>query len=186
MRVPLIVRWPGRIPAGVVSDAPVNNIGWIPTLLELIGAPVPEGLDGVSFAAGLLGGSFPSTPIFWHFPHYTNQGGRPTGAMRDGRWTLVEYYDEDRVELYDLDADIRQRTNVAAQQPERVARMRSALEAWRRTIGAQSNLPNPACDEALFRRLYVEVDASQFNPLTATEAEWAAMQTWRREMDSLW
>lgn len=69
MRVPLIVRWPGRVPAGRVVDAPVHDTGWIPTLLEMVGAPAPEGLDGKSFASALLGGAFPEEPIFWHFPH---------------------------------------------------------------------------------------------------------------------
>ncbi|MGQ9661426.1 MAG: sulfatase [Kiritimatiellia bacterium] len=185
MRVPLIVRWPGRIPAGRVTDAPVNNTGWIPTLLELIGAPEPEGLDGVSFAAGLLGDAFPNQPLFWHFPHYTNQGGRPSGAMRDGRWMLVEYYDEERVELFDLEADISQREDVAPVRPERTARMRAALDEWRKRNAVQYNRPNPNCDEMLFRQLYVEVDPSRFDPLAATEADWARMQVWRQRINAV-
>ncbi|MEJ5171494.1 MAG: sulfatase-like hydrolase/transferase, partial [Fimbriimonadales bacterium] len=183
MRVPLIVRWPGRVPARRVVDAPVNNTGWIPTLLEMVGAPVPEGLDGTSFASGVLGGTFPEEPIFWHFPHYTNQGGRPTGAMRDGRWMLVEYYDEPKAELYDLETDVSQRRDLAGVNPERVAAMRAALARWREQNAAQLNTPNPDCNEALFRRLYVEVDPSRFDPLTATDDEWREMAAWRRIMD---
>jgi len=183
MRVPLIVRWPGHVPAGRVVDAPVNNTGWIPTLLEMVGAPTPEGLDGRSFASGLLGGTFPEEPIFWHFPHYTNQGGRPSGAVRDGRWMLVEYYDERRTELYDLETDVSQREDVATAHPERVEAMRAALDRWREENEAQANAPNPDCNEALFRRLYIDIDPSRFDPPNATDEDWRKIAAWRRVMD---
>ncbi len=103
MRVPLIARWPGHIPPGRVVDDPVINTDWIPTLLELAGLPPAMGLDGISFAPALTGrGPAPQRPLFWHFPHYTNQGSRPSGAMRDGNWVYVEYYDEAKSELYNL------------------------------------------------------------------------------------
>jgi arylsulfatase A len=184
-RVPLIVRWPGHVPAGRVIDAPVNNTGWIPTLLELAGQPVPEGLDGVSFAAGLTGGELPQEPLFWHFPHYTNQGSHPSGSMRDGNWLLVELYDEESVELYDLGADVGEGRDVAADHPERVASMRAALDEWRRENDVQYNTPNPDFDEEKYRALYVDVDASTFDPLAADEAEWARMREWRKGMDDM-
>jgi len=182
-RVPLIVRWPGHVPAGRVVDAPVNNIDWIPTLLELAGAPAPAGLDGISFAKGLAGGAFPERPLFWHFPHYTNQGGRPSGAMRDGQWLLIERYDEDKAELYDLAMDVGEQRDLAGRESARVAAMRAALDAWRTENQAQMNVPNPDCDEAWFRRLYVDVDPGAFDPLAATPEEWARIDTWRKGMD---
>jgi arylsulfatase A-like enzyme len=182
-RVPLIVRWPGRVPAGRVIDAPVNNIDWIPTLLELTGQPVPQGLDGVSFAAGLTGGDIPERKMFWHFPHYTNQGSHPSGSVRDGDWLLVELYDEEKVELYDLGADIGERHDVADAHPDRVAAMRAALDAWRKENDVQYNTPNPDFDEEKFRALYVDVDTGRFDPVSADEAEWARIQEWRREMN---
>ncbi len=183
-RVPLIVRWPGRIPEGRVIDDPVNNIDWIPTLLELAGAPVPEGMDGVSFSEGLLGGEIPERKFFWHFPHYTNQGGRPSGAMRDGSWLYLEMYDEEKAELYDLSADIEEKKDLAARHPDRVASMGLALDEWRRENDVQYNTPNPDCDEAAFRRLYVDLDPSKFDPVIADEQEWARMQEWRQGMDA--
>jgi len=184
-RVPLIVRWPGHLPEGMVVDAPVNNIDWIPTLLELAGAPVPTGLDGISFADGLRGGAFPERNLFWHFPHYTNQGGRPSGAMREGDWLLVERYDDDdKAELYDLSVDIGEKQDVAGRHPGRVASMRAALDAWRRDNDAQTNTPNPDCDEQEFRRLYIDTDPSTFDPLTAGEEDWADIRTWREGMDN--
>lgn len=184
-RVPLIVRWPGQIPEGRVMDAPVNNIDWIPTLMELVGEPIPSGLDGVSFASGLMGGAIPERKLFWHFPHYTNQGGRPSGAVRDGKWMMVEYYDEKRTELYNLSTDIGEQQDLAGQYPDRVATMSAALDGWRRENEVQHNTPNPSYDEKKFRRLYVDMDASKFDPLGADAEGWALIQTWRREMNEV-
>src|SRR6185503_7887986 len=94
LRVPLLVRWPGRIAAGAVIDAPVINTDWTQTLLELAGLPAAEGLDGISTARLLTKGEPPAPrAFFWHFPHYTNQGGRPGGAVRRGDWKLIEHYE---------------------------------------------------------------------------------------------
>jgi len=184
-RVPVIVRWPEHVPEGKVAHAPVNNIHWIPTLLDLAGAAVPSGLDGISFARGLTGGAFPDRELFWHFPHYTNQGGRPSGCMRSGNWLLVELYDEDRVELYDLSTDIEEEQDLAECHPERVASMRAALNAWREENDVQYNSPNPDCVEDKFRGLYVDIDPSTFDPAAADEAEWARIQEWRKGMDEV-
>ncbi len=183
-RVPLIVRWPGHMPEGRVIDAPVNNIDWIPTLLELVGAPVPPGLDGASFASGLTGGEIPERKLFWHFPHYTNQGGRPSGAMRDGHWLLIERYDEEKVELYDLSADVGEKHDLSGEHPDRVHSMCRALEEWRRETKAQTNRPNPDCDEEQFRQLYIKTDPSRFDPRLANEQAWADIHAWRKGMDS--
>jgi hypothetical protein len=140
----------------------------------------------VTFAALLTGhGRPPARTFFWHFPHYTNQGSRPSGAVRDGHWMLVEYYDEEKAELYDLRTDIGETQDLAGSQPGRVSRMRAALAEWRRTVNAQSNTPNPHFDPAKFCRLYVDVDASRFDPLKADRTEWEAMWQWRRQMNAV-
>jgi arylsulfatase A-like enzyme len=184
-RVPLIVRWPGHIPADRVVDAPVNNVDWLPTFLELASLKIPDGLDGVSFAKGLAGGAFPERPLFWHYPHYSNQGGRPSGAMRDGEWMLIEFYDDGHLELYNLAADPGQKNNLAAKEPERAAAMKAALAGWRTANHAQSNAPNPDFNEAEFRRVYVDADAGTFDPLTADDAAWAKIRNWRKDMNRL-
>jgi arylsulfatase A-like enzyme len=186
LRIPLLVRWPGHVPAGKITDAPVINTDWLPTLMELAGLPAPSGLDGISFAPLLTGrGSAPERSLFWHFPHYTNQGSRPSGAMREENWMLIEFYDEDAAELYDLRHDIREMRNVAAQQPERVARMQEALAAWRKQVNAQGNKPNPNFDVTKYRQLYVDVDASRFDPAKATSTEWEEMWGWRKTMNAV-
>jgi len=186
LRIPLIVRWPGRVPAGRIENTPVVNSDWIPTLMELAGLPAPSGLDGVSVAGLLTGrGAASNRSLFWHFPHYTNQGSRPSGAMRDGKWMLVEFYDDEAVELYDLGSDIRQRQNVADRQPERVARMRRDLAAWRNAVSAQRNTPNPNFVPAKYQELYVDVDAGRFEPARADQAEWEKMWDWRKTMNAV-
>jgi arylsulfatase A-like enzyme len=185
LRIPLIVRWPGHVGAGKIVDDPVINTDWVPTLLELIARPVPAGLDGESFAALLIGhGPAPQRKFFWHFPHYTNQGSRPSGAVRDGDWMMVEYYDAQQAELYDLRHDVSETRDLAPSQPERVSQMRAALAAWRKAVDAQSNTPNPNFDPSLYAPLYVDVDASRFDPATADQAEWEKMWRWRKKMDA--
>jgi arylsulfatase A-like enzyme len=184
LRIPLLVRWPGHVPSGRISDVPVINTDWLPTLLELSGLPIPKGLDGISQARLLTGDrSTPNRKLFWHFPHYTNQGSRPAGAMREGNWMLVEFYDDEAVELYDLAADIRETRNVAEQQPEHVKKMRQELADWRSNVGAQHNRPNPNFDPVGYRKLYLEVDASRFEPASANKGQWEQMWDWRKEMN---
>lgn len=186
LRIPLIVRWPGHVPGGRVVDAPVLNTDWVPTLMELAGLPAPSGLDGVSLAGLLIGrATAPQRRLFWHFPHYTNQGSRPSGAMRDENWMLVQYYDDDAVELYDLARDPRETRNAAGQNSDRVANMRAALAAWRRDVGAQSNSPNPNFDPIKFHQLYVEVEPSRFDPAQADTNQWSKMQAWRKGMNAV-
>jgi arylsulfatase A-like enzyme len=185
LRIPLIVRWPGRVAAGAIADSPVINTDWLPTLLELAGLEVPPGLDGISLAPLLTGsGPAPRRSLFWHFPHYTNQGSRPSGAMREDNWMLVEYYDEEKAELYDLGADPGQRVDLAARNPGRLAQMRAALAAWRRSVNAQENRPNPNFDPGKYRELYIDVDASRFEPDRAGQAEWERMWRWRNTMNA--
>ena len=185
LRIPLIVRWPGRIKPGTLMDKPVVNTDWLPTLLQMAGQPVPAGLDGVSILPLLTRrGSMPSRKFYWHFPHYTNQGSRPGGAIRDRDWLLVEYYDAGQVELYDLGNDAGERTNVASRHPARVSAMRLDLAAWRTRVDAQGNRPNPGFDPAGYRLLYQDQDASQFDPFRATDAQWESIWDWRREMNA--
>jgi arylsulfatase A-like enzyme len=166
-------------------DTPVNNVDWLPTFLELAALDIPSDLDGVSLAQGLKGGQFPVRPMFWHYPHYTNQGGRPSGVMREGNWMLLQFYDEDKTELYNLANDVGQQHDLAKHEPERATAMKSALEQWLTSNNARRNTPNPDFSEEEFRKVYVDVDASRFDPLSADEAGWARMREWRKNMNRL-
>lgn len=184
LRIPLIVRWPGKVPAGRTVGAPVISTDWTPTLRELcqVGKAPAEPLDGVSLAGLLLGGELAHRPLFWHFPHYANQGSRPSGAVRDGNWKLVEHYEDGAVELYDLARDPGETKDVAASEPTVVCYLQSKLEVWRKNVNAEKNARNPEFDRALHKRLYEDVDVSKLLPASTAAAMRPALEGWRRLM----
>lgn len=146
IRVPWIVRAPGRVAPASECDTPVISQDLYPTLLELAGVPAPAGqaMDAVSIVPLLTKtAGLPERPLFWHYPHYSNQGGRPGGAMRSGAYKLVEFFEDSRVELYDLAADPGEQRDLAAAQPERAEKMRKELADWRKAVGAQMPTTNP-------------------------------------------
>jgi arylsulfatase A len=186
LRIPLIVRWPGKTKAGTTIDTPVISTDWPPTLLDIAGVKTTENSDGISLA-GLLAGNKPPPPrpLFWHFPHYTNQGSRPGGAVRDGAWKLIEHYEDARCELFDLERDPSETTDVAAKEPARVAELRGKLEKWRREVGAQENTANPEFNGTLWRRLYVETDVSQLQAEATAAAIAPKLADWRALMNAV-
>jgi arylsulfatase A-like enzyme len=146
LRVPLIVRLPGRVQAATTCDVPVISNDLYPTLLALAGLPMPaeQRADGVSLAPLLeRTGTIAQRPLFWHYPHYSNQGGRPSGAVRQGNYKLIESFEDQRVELYDLAADPGECRDLAGREPKRTTEMKKLLADWRREVDAQMPTPNP-------------------------------------------
>jgi arylsulfatase A len=187
LRVPLIVRWPGRVPAGRVTDVPVINTDWLPTLLELASAPAAKNLDGESFATLLTGGAGKTRTLHWYFPHYTNQGSRPGAASRQGDWKLVEHLDTAprQPELYNLTRDPGETNNLASQEKQRVEEMRQVLTRWITEVGAQTNTLNSGFKLSLWKDLYEETDPSRYSPAKATAEEQTRMTAWRRQMNAV-
>ncbi len=184
LRIPQIVRWPGTVPAGKVTESPVLNADWPATLVEIAGGDRQRTADGVSIVPILKGRGTPERrPLAWHFPHYTNQGGQPSGALREGDWKLIEHYEDGRTELFHLGRDPGETTDVGRTNPRRVRRMKAQLEAWRIASGARRNAPNPGFDPAAHARLHAEFEPSRFNPLTASPTDWTRVATWRKAMD---
>jgi arylsulfatase A-like enzyme len=187
LRVPLIIRWPGTVKPAWVSDTPVVLTDLVPTLLEAAGLDLVKQvgpLDGVSLTKFLAGGELAPRPLFWHFPNYTNQGGRPSGAMREGEWKLVEQYEDGKTELYNLAQDMSETNDLADQESARVATMKAKLAEWRTRVGAQETPQNPNFDEALHRALYVDRDPSKLTvgPSAAeVETQW---KDWRAGMNA--
>ncbi|HVE41700.1 MAG TPA: sulfatase [Planctomycetota bacterium] len=145
-RIPWIVRMPGRVAPKTECDVPVISQDLYPTLLELAGVALPAGqaLDALSIVPLLdRKGRLPARPLFWHYPHYSNQGGRPGGAVRIGNYKLVEFFEDSRVELYDLSTDPAEEHDLAATQRERAEEMRKKLAEWRTSVDAQMPTPNP-------------------------------------------
>jgi arylsulfatase A-like enzyme len=150
-RVAWIVSAPGITKPGTTCDTPVISTDHFATLLELSGLPAlpTQHRDGVSFVRQLKGERTPrGQPLYWHYPHYGNQGGAPHGAVRDGDWKLIEWFEDNSVELYNIPGDISEKTNLAAQHPEKVASLRAKLIAWRTEVGALMPTPNPNYDPA--------------------------------------
>jgi len=141
IRGPLIVRWPKSVKPNTACDVPVMTTDYYPTLLDLAGiASQPQQhLDGVSFAALLRGEKqdLPMRDLFWHYPHYSNQGGFPSSAIRSGDFKLIQRLEDPRYHLYDLKNDIGERNDLAETMPEKVAELRKRLFAWYKETGAQ-------------------------------------------------
>ena len=140
IREPFLIRAPGVTEPGSVSDQPVISTDFYPTMLELAGvdAQPQQHLDGVSLVPLLKGGaSLDRDALYWHYPHYSNQGGFPGGAVREGDFKLVERFEDGRVHLFNLSDDIGERTDLAEQMPERVAAMRGHLHEWYREVDAK-------------------------------------------------
>ncbi len=144
-REPLIIRWPGVVKAGSVSDAHVTSPDFYPTLVRAAGlrARPEQHVDGVSFEPVLRGEAFERGPIFWHYPHYGNQGGTPGSSVRWGRWKLIEFFEDGRLELYDLENDPGERSNVAAADAHTCRRLHAALIEWRAKVDAKIPQRNP-------------------------------------------
>jgi arylsulfatase A-like enzyme len=138
IRVPWIISAPGVTRPGSVCHTPVITTDFYPTLLELTGlAPAPEQhLDGVSLVPLLTDGEIRPRPLFWHYPHYGNQGGAPCGFVRDGDWKLIEWYEDGNRELYNLRDDPGEVNDVAAAKPDRVRNLTAQLDAWRAEVKA--------------------------------------------------
>ncbi len=145
VRVPLVVKWPGVIKSGSVTAEPVSSADFYPTILTMLGLPLrpQQHLDGVSFAAVLQAGELPARSLYWHYPHYSNQGGAPHGAVRAGQWKLIEQYEDSRVELYNLVDDIGEKSDLAQTHAEIAKRLQQQLKDWRTSVAAQMPSPNP-------------------------------------------
>jgi arylsulfatase A-like enzyme len=145
VRVPLIVRWLGMTKAGSISSHPVISTDLYSTILQMVGLSPrqKEITDGVSFIPAIKGEKQTENPIFWHYPHYSNQGGAPYGAVRLGNCKLIEWYEDKRLELYDLKADLGEKNNLALKEPEKTASLLTLLHEWRQRVDAQMPTDNP-------------------------------------------
>ena len=152
VREPLFMRYPGRIEAGAICDVPVTSQDFYPTFVEMTGCKVPESqvVDGLSMVKVLEGGSdekIEDRDLFWHYPHYGNQGGDPSSMIRRGDWKLINYHEDCRNELYNLLDDVGELNDVAGANPDRAAELKQRLDAWLKDVGAKFPVPDPLFDE---------------------------------------
>ena len=151
IREPMMIRWPGVTRAGAVCDVPVSSIDFFPTLLEIAGVRVDPAwsVDGVSLVPLLRRSGVPRREaLYWHYPHYSNQGGVPSGAVRAGDYKLIEFYEDGRRELYNLARDAGESDDLASKDPARAARMAAMLAEWRQSVHAVMPAVNPNYDPA--------------------------------------
>jgi len=188
LRVPLIVRWPGLTTPATVASEPVILTDLMPTLLDAAGvaaATATGPLDGQSLVPLLRGQPGQERDLWWHFPHYSNQGGRPASALRHHQWKIIEDLEDNTSELYNLQEDPGETRNLAATEPERTARLSAQLAAARRRHGAQMPGPNPNFSAEAHAPLHLQTDVTRTQPPPTTAA--ALGQTWapwRRAVDA--
>ncbi|MFM7033878.1 MAG: sulfatase [Planctomycetia bacterium] len=166
IRVPFIAAWPGTIRPGTTCAEPVISVDILPTLAAAVGvAPPRQPLDGVDLTPLLAGagGRALDRALYWHFPGYLGAGpdhadldawrSKPAGVIRAGRHKLIEHFEDGRLELYDLAADVGETRNLAAVEPDLAATLAARLAAWRERIRAPmpTRRTSPAAQRALHR-----------------------------------
>jgi len=144
IRVPLIIKYPKKVKPGIVRKTPVSTVDFFPTIIELTGSVQPANeIDGTSIASLMKKDRMKPRPLFWHYPHYSNQGAWPGSAVRLGKYKLVDNFEKSRQELYDLENDLSETTDISAVNPQKKKELYDLLKAWRKETGALMMIPNP-------------------------------------------
>ncbi len=147
IRVPAIMSWKGKIQYGQVSDYYFSTTDYLPTFCELLGiTDFPQQVDGESILHALFEPrkkTDANRPLFWHYPHFSNQMGRPAGAVRVGNYKLIEKYESKQLELYDLELDVSESVNLSDNMKQKTNELHQLLLNWRESVNAQMPLPNP-------------------------------------------
>ena len=148
IREPFYLAAPGVTKPGSVTDVPASGIDWYPTLLELAGVDVPkeQSVDGVSLVPVLKGGTLEERPLYWHYPHYGNQGGEPSSILMEDQWKLIYYHEDGRSELYNINSDVGEQEDLAAVKPERTRAMEERLRRWLAATPAKFPTKDPQFD----------------------------------------
>jgi arylsulfatase A-like enzyme len=185
IREPYYIRYPAITEAASSCDVPVTGADFYPTILELCGLPArnDQHVDGVSLVPLLQGETIAPRPLYWHYPHYDNQGGEPSSLFRDGDWKLIHYYEDGRDELYNLAVDPSEESDLARTYPARTKRMWMQLESWLQSVGAKFPEPDPRYDpertEAKFRRIQTELKQRLERTHAALlDPDWQPNPTW--------
>jgi arylsulfatase A-like enzyme len=182
IRTPLIIRYPAQLKPAVISE-PVVLGDLCPTICALAKVAPPTTLDFQDISPVLFEKKPLNRPLFWHQPHYMNQGGRPAGVAREGDWKLIEQYEDGSLELYNIAQDPSETTDLAAAEPARVAALRGKLEAWRRSVGTEPIKANPDFGRALWEDCFVKTDVTQLKALPTSEAMRPLLADWRKAMN---
>jgi arylsulfatase A-like enzyme len=144
IRVPLIIKYPGKSKPGTTIRTPVSSVDFYPSIMEMSGMKtIHQDIDGISILPLLKKDKMKERPLFWHYPHYSNQGGEPGSAVRLGKFKLIDNFEKGKQELYDLEKDISETTDISSANPEKTKELFKLLEEWRKATNARMMIPNP-------------------------------------------
>jgi arylsulfatase A-like enzyme len=150
IREPYYIKAPGVAKACSTTDVLASGIDWYPTLLDLCGIVVPkkQKVDGISLVSTLRQKASPARPLFWHYPHYGNQGGEPCSIIMEGDWKLIHYLETGHDELFDLGKDIGEQNDLLNKHPKLAKEMRARLDQWLKQTNAKFPVPDKQFDSA--------------------------------------
>lgn len=151
IRVPLIIKWPGKGKVGSICRESVTGVDYYPTILDMVGIPTlpQQRIDGESLVPLFQGQStLDRDALYWHFPHYSNHGMQsPGGAIRCGKYKLLEYFENGSIQLFDLEADLEEQYDLSQRHPEIAGQLLKKLHQWQKALDAEMMGPNPGFDE---------------------------------------
>ncbi len=144
IRVPLIIKYPGKTKQGIERKTPVSSVDYFSTIIEMTGSvPTSVKTDGVNITQLFKKDNMKSRPLFWHYPHYSNQGVEPGSAVRLGKYKLIDNFEKGKLELYDLENDLSETTDLSSSNPEKTEELFKLLEDWRNKTTARMMVLNP-------------------------------------------
>ncbi len=153
IRVPLIIKWPGKTQAKSICSTPVSSIDFFPTILHMTGneSAISDGIEGVNLAPLINGKNLDARPLFWHFPHYSNHGMQsPAGVIREGDLKLIEYYENGSIQLFNLKNDKGEQYDLSKTMTKRAEELKSKLNLWREQVSAKMMKANPDYDPSTY------------------------------------
>jgi arylsulfatase A-like enzyme len=144
IRVPLIIKDPGTARKFTEINIPVSSVDFFSTIIEMTHSVNPKiANDGVSLVPILKTGKLKERPLFWHYPHYSNQGAEPGSAVRLAKYKLIDNFEKERQELYNLENDLSETTDISKSNPQKTKELYGLLKEWRKKTGAKMMIPNP-------------------------------------------
>jgi len=144
IRVPLIIKYPGKCKPATLIKTPVSSVDFFPSIVEMTGSLYENvKTDGISILRLFKKDKFPERPLYWHYPHYSNQGVEPGSAVRKGKYKLIDNFESGRQELYDLEKDLSETDDISQTNPEKTRELIKLLNDWREKNNAKMMEPNP-------------------------------------------
>lgn len=176
IREPYFIKVPWMEINSPEIDVPVTGADFYPTILDLLDLPLrpDQHLDGVSLVPLMEGKEIASRSLYWHYPHYGNQGGEPASMIRRGHWKLIHYYEDGRDELYNLQDDLQEQNNVQADHPDIAGSLRAELFGYLEAVGANYPLPDPLYNPVLEKAYLEKIRTEKWPELEKQRLEFLA------------